>query len=121
LVLLICDHIAVTGICYSVIRHVSSWIMMLGYCQGWFCQFSIVDYIIWLPYFSLDYYYFLTSALYGGRLSASRTGQLYPQGHPWYSFSRVSESTPGPWFSRKKICHWKILWHDRESIPGPSN
>jgi hypothetical protein len=26
---------------------------------------------------------FLTSALYGGRLSASRTGRLYPQGHPW--------------------------------------
>jgi hypothetical protein len=24
---------------------------------------------------------FLTSALYGGRLSASRTGRLYPQGH----------------------------------------
>jgi hypothetical protein len=28
---------------------------------------------------------FLTSALFGGRLSASRTGRLYPQGHPWYS------------------------------------
>jgi hypothetical protein len=46
--------------------------------------------------------YFLTSALYGGRLSASRTGRLYPQGHPWYSFSRGAESTPGPWFSRKE-------------------
>jgi hypothetical protein len=44
---------------------------------------------------------FLTSALYGGRLSTSRTGRLYPQGHPWYSFSRGAESTPGPWFSRK--------------------
>jgi hypothetical protein len=44
---------------------------------------------------------FLTSALYGGRLSASRTGRLYPQGHPWYSFSRGAES----WFSRNEICH----------------
>jgi hypothetical protein len=61
---------------------------------------------------------FLTSALYGGRFSASRTGRLYSQGHPWYSFSRRAESTPGPWFSRKEICHWKIQWHDRESIPG---
>jgi hypothetical protein len=26
---------------------------------------------------------FLTSELYGSRLSASRTGRLYPQGHPW--------------------------------------
>jgi hypothetical protein len=30
---------------------------------------------------------FLTSALYGDRLSASRTDCLYPQGHPWSSFS----------------------------------
>jgi hypothetical protein len=35
---------------------------------------------------------FLTSTLYGGRLSASRTDRLYPQGHPWYSFSRGAES-----------------------------
>jgi hypothetical protein len=48
---------------------------------------------------------FLTWTLYGGRLSASRTGRLYPQEHPWYSFSRMVESTPGPWFSRKEICH----------------
>jgi hypothetical protein len=63
---------------------------------------------------------FLTSALYG-RLSASHTGRLYPQGHPWYSFSWGAELTPGLWFSRKEICHWKIQWHDRESIPGPSD
>jgi hypothetical protein len=46
---------------------------------------------------------FLTSALYGGRLSASRTGRLYPPGHLWYSFSRGAESTPGPWFSLKEV------------------
>jgi hypothetical protein len=45
-----------------------------------------------------------TLALYGGRLSALRTGRLYPQGHPWYS-SRGAESTTVPWFSRKEICH----------------
>jgi hypothetical protein len=64
---------------------------------------------------------FLTSALYGGRLSALCTSHLYAQGHPWYSFSRGSESTPGPWFSRREICHWKIQWHDWESIPGRSD
>jgi hypothetical protein len=48
---------------------------------------------------------FLTSALYGSRLSASRTGRFYTQGHPWYSFSRGAESTLGPRFSRKEICH----------------
>ena len=41
---------------------------------------------------------FLTTALYGGRLSALRTGRLYPQGYSWYSFSLGAESTPGPWF-----------------------
>jgi hypothetical protein len=35
---------------------------------------------------------FLTSALYGGWLSALRTGRFYPQGHPCYSFSRGAES-----------------------------
>jgi hypothetical protein len=34
---------------------------------------------------------FLTSALYGSRLSALRTGRLYPQEHPWYLFSRGAE------------------------------
>jgi hypothetical protein len=38
---------------------------------------------------------FTTSALYGGRLSASRTGRPYTQGHPWYSFSLGAESPQG--------------------------
>jgi hypothetical protein len=51
-------------------------------------------------------------------VSASRAG-LYPQECSWYSFSLGDESTPGPWCGRKEICHWKIQWHHRESIPGP--
>jgi len=39
----------------------------------------------------------------------------------WYSFSLGAESTSGPWYGRKEICHWKIQWHHRESIPGPSD
>ena len=64
---------------------------------------------------------FMTTARYGGRLSALRTGRLYPQEHSWYSFSLRAESTPRPWFGRKEICHWNIQWHHRESIPGPSD
>ena len=64
---------------------------------------------------------FLTTAQYGGSLSALRTGRLYPQGYSWYSFSLGAESTPGPRFGRKEMCHWKIQWHHRESIPGPSD
>ena len=41
--------------------------------------------------------------------------------YSWYSFSLQTESTPGPWYGRKEICHWKIQWHHRESIPGPSD
>ena len=37
---------------------------------------------------------FLTTAQYGGRLSALRTVRLYPQGYSWYSFSLGAESTP---------------------------
>jgi hypothetical protein len=55
------------------------------------------------------------------RLSASRTGCLYLQECSWYSFSLGAESTPGPWNGWKEICHWKIQWHHRESIPGPSD
>ena len=32
------------------------------------------------------------------RLSASRTGRLYPQKCSWYSFSLGAKSTPGPWY-----------------------
>ena len=50
---------------------------------------------------------FLTTALYIGRLLASGTGRLYPQGYSWYSFSLGAESTPVPWFGRKEMCHLK--------------
>ena len=48
---------------------------------------------------------FFENTFFNGRLSASRTGRLYPQGYSWYSFSLGAELTPGPWFSRKEICH----------------
>ena len=38
----------------------------------------------------------MTTARYGGRLSALRTGRFYPQEYSWYSFSLRAESTPGP-------------------------
>ena len=45
----------------------------------------------------------MTTARYGGRLSALRTGRLYPQEYSWYPFSLRAESTPGPWFGRKEM------------------
>jgi hypothetical protein len=42
-----------------------------------------------------------------------------PQECSSYSLSLGAESTSGPWCGRKEICHWKIQWHQRESIPGP--
>ena len=48
---------------------------------------------------------FLTTAQYGGRLSALRTGRFYPQVYSWNSFSLGAESTPGPRFGRKEMCH----------------
>jgi len=44
-----------------------------------------------------------------------------PPGMFLQSFSIGAESTPGPWYGRKEICHRKIQWHHRESIPGPSD
>jgi hypothetical protein len=44
-----------------------------------------------------------------------------PRRCSWYSFSLGAESTPGPWYDRREICHWKIHWHHWESIPGPSD
>ena len=39
------------------------------------------------------------------RSSVSGTGCLYPQECSWYAFSPGAESNPGPWYSRKEICH----------------
>jgi hypothetical protein len=39
---------------------------------------------------------FMTTAQYGGRLSALRTGRLYPQEMFCYLFMLEGESTPGP-------------------------
>jgi len=40
---------------------------------------------------------FVTTAQDGGRLSAFRTGRLYPNmKYSWYSFLLEAESTPGP-------------------------
>jgi hypothetical protein len=44
-----------------------------------------------------------------------------PRKCSWYSFLLGAESTPGPWYGRKEICHWKIQSQHRESIPGPSD
>ena len=43
------------------------------------------------------------------------------QPHTPASFSLGVESTPGPWYGQKEICHWKFQWQHRESTPGPSD
>jgi len=39
---------------------------------------------------------FMPTAQDGGRLSALRTGRLFPRKYSWYSFLLEHESTPGP-------------------------
>ena len=39
---------------------------------------------------------FITTTQNGGRLSALRTGRLYPRKYSWYSFLLEADSTPGP-------------------------
>ena len=38
---------------------------------------------------------YVTTAQDGSRLSALRTGRLYPRKYSWYSFLLEAESTPG--------------------------
>jgi len=55
------------------------------------------------------------------RLSALRTGRLYPRRkYSWYSFLLEAESTPGPYCGRKDNVSEKFQRHHRESNPRPS-
>jgi hypothetical protein len=56
------------------------------------------------------------------RLSALRTGRLYPWKYPWYSFLLKAESTPGPYCGRKDYVNKNFQWHRRESkaVPQPT-
>ena len=55
------------------------------------------------------------------RLSALRTGRLYPpRKYSWYSFLLEPESTPGPQYRQKDCVNEKFQWHRRGSNPRPS-
>ena len=55
------------------------------------------------------------------RLSASRTGHLYPQEMFLILIFSRGWVDPRAMVRWEVICHWKIQWHHRESIRGPSD
>jgi hypothetical protein len=64
---------------------------------------------------------FLTSALYGGRLSASRTGCLYPKDTPGTHFYEGLSRPQGQGLvGRKNVTEKSSDTNVRESIPGPN-
>jgi hypothetical protein len=54
------------------------------------------------------------------RLSALRTGRLYPSKYSWYSFLLEAESNPRPQCGRKDFVKEKFRYHYREWNPRPS-
>jgi len=55
------------------------------------------------------------------RLSALRTGRIYPRKYSWYSFLLKAELTPGPSCDRKDYVNEKFQWHHLESNQPPSD
>ena len=50
---------------------------------------------------------FVTTVQDGGRLSALRTGRLFPRKYSWFSFLLEAESTPEPYCDRKDFMSMK--------------